>query len=671
MTAITIKGFRGKVPRRSERLLSAEYATEALNCKITSGRLDPLKGLQTVATMAAPVTTMYRYRNNAVDYWLTWSTMVDAVRSPTSNDLRNRVYYTGDGEPRMSSFADAINGGGPYPAGWFVLGVYIPTTKMTVAVTGGSAGTGVTQDSRAYIYTLVTQYGEEGAPSPASTIQSGYSNATWTLSGWETVPPNTGTVTGATVVTAGQVRVAMDTTRGLQQYERIVFANVVGMTDLNGVFTIAAVVDATHVDVTLSTIQTYTSGGTWARQAPHNTTNMTRRIYRSVAGTNAGSYLFVKEIPATDTTTVDSTLAGDLGAACPSYTSYTPPKNGHSLVALANGALAMLVGNQLCVSEQYKPYSWPIGNRSSFAGLGVGLTAAGNSVIILTDQYPLVGVCSVPEAIQVARIPTYAPCVAKLGIVDIGGACLYPSHDGLYMASPTLGANNLTESLYRYDEWQRLSPASFKAALFDERYYALHDPGTSSGKLLMMDMKEPDSVVELDATADSIYRNVYDGKLYLSRGKTILQWDADDSNRFLSFWQSAVFVTGAPSNFACAQVYAKYDDIVPADTTTSQANQVVINTGAVLGMLGATELGMYPLGATNLKDQVQTTVNRVQFSLVADGQIVFSKALTDSNPFRLPGFFRRETHQIQLSTSLPIYEVAVAGTMKELGVASQ
>ena len=51
MVAINIKAFRGQVPRMSDRLLQPNQATRAMNCKLTSGRLDPLRGLSLEATV--------------------------------------------------------------------------------------------------------------------------------------------------------------------------------------------------------------------------------------------------------------------------------------------------------------------------------------------------------------------------------------------------------------------------------------------------------------------------------------------------------------------------------------------------------------------------------------------------------------------------------------------
>lgn len=668
MTAIILKAFRGKVPRISERALKPNYAVEALNCKISRGRLDPIRGPSLVHTssLAQDIATMFRYRHGGADNWLVWSRPVDVVRSPTAQDSRGRLFFTGDGEPRMTSQADAISGGGPYPAAWFVLGVYAPTVAPTTSVTGGTGDV----ESRAYLYTLRTQYDEESAPSPAK-VQSGFINGTWNLSGMELPPPNSGTVSGAATVATGVVEVTMDTTRGLFQHEEVKFSGVVGMTDLNGTFAITSVVSNTKVRIALATSQTYSSGGSWARAAPHNLTGMKRCIYRTV-GTNT-DYKLVAEIDATTTSYDDTVAATALGRNLPTLASDPPPKNGHSLVALANGSLAMLAGNELCISEQYMPYSWPRANRYAFAGTGVALGAAGNSLIVLTDTYPVEAVATVPEAASLSRLPTYAPCVAKLGAVDIGGGIAYPSHDGLYVASPGGMVRNATEGLYRYDEWQAMNPATFKAAFFDQKYYAHHDgleAGTS--RLLVLDTAEPDSVTEVQETAGALYANPLDGKLYISKANKIHQWDADDSRRFLASWRSMDFQFGPAINFACAQVHAEYSQIAPLDTSAKTANQTLLDTGAdaIEGALGASDVGMYPLGASNLKEAPAESLNTVQFALMKDGTIIFSRSLTDSRPFRVPAGARGEVYAILVSASVPVHSAYVAQSMSELAQVS-
>jgi hypothetical protein len=663
MTALKVIAFQGEVPRTSARLLSEGQAVEALNCKITSGRLDPLRGLLLTNTslLADTIQSMYRYKFGAQLNWLVWDVSTDVVRSPTAQDALGRLFYTGDGEPRMTTYADAISGGGPYPAGFFVLGVVAPATAPTVAVTGGTG----TAETRAYVTTFVTQYAEESAPSP-SALGTGNTDGTWTISGLASPPPNSGAATAATANTPGSgfVTVTLNNTYGLAPYEQIEFSGIGGMTDLNGKFTITSIT-GNDVVVALDTAQTFTSSGTWARVAPHNTTGMKRRIYRS-AGTDA-TYFFVAEIDASTTSYVDAVAGVDLGEVIPAIDTGPPPKNGSSLVVLANGALAMLAANQICFSEQYKPYSWPIGNRYSFASDGVALCAADNSVIILTDQFPLVATATVPEAASLASLDTYAPCVSKRGTVDIGGGCAYPGHDGLYVATP-VSINKITERLYRIDEWKAINPTSFKAATYDGCYYAMHTGATGdTDRILKIDVHEPGSVTEVDERVDSLALNPWDGNLYVSKGSKIYQWDADDSNRYLTFWQSREYQLQHELNFSCAIVRAIYDDIVPVNNNTLTANTALLATSyGAAGCLNGAGVNVNAVNGSALQPVSSVTARRLQFSLMRRDQVVFSKSLTSSKPFKMKAGFKDNVYSLQIASSIPVYSVGVAQTIKEL-----
>ena len=57
------------------------------------------------------------------------------------------------------------------------LGVPAPSSAPTVSMTGGTG----TPESRAYIYTWVSEYGEEGPPSNPSAVTSGAPDGTWTV----------------------------------------------------------------------------------------------------------------------------------------------------------------------------------------------------------------------------------------------------------------------------------------------------------------------------------------------------------------------------------------------------------------------------------------------------------------------------------------------------------
>jgi hypothetical protein len=441
------------------------------------------------------------------------------------------------------------------------------------------------------------------------------------------------------------------------------------MTDLNTLLTVTNVPDATHVDVTLTTGQTYTSGGAWARRAAHNTTGMKRRIYRTV-GTNT-DYKYVAEIDATTTTYADSITSTNLGAACPTLNSWTPPKNLHSIRALANGALGGIAGNEICFSEPGKPHSWPLGNRYAFAGTGIATVAVGNSLIVLTDSFPILATATDPSQVSPSKMGVYAPCVSKAAVADAGDGAIYPSHDGLYSVGPG-GVQLLTAGIYRLEQWQAMKPTTMVATFHAGRYYAVHERGEDLPRYMMVyDRLDPDCVVEIDDAFDAIYANHFDGLLYAVKGQKVYQWDVDDTNRYLMFWQSAEFQFGPPVSFTAAQVQAEYEQIVPPDPSVLANNlALAANANNILGAWG-TESGILPFGATNLLDVLTETENRVQFNLLKDGVVVFTQDLAGSQPFRVPAGERGEVYSVQVVASIPVHSATVAQSMRELGRASE
>jgi hypothetical protein len=669
MAAVNIKAFRGAVPRISSRLLQPNQAEVADNCKLTSGSLEPLKGpLLVHSSLLDEVKTAYFWRaiidSRPQDNWLVWNSDVDIAKSLVPNDPLQRIYFSSeDFEPRMSTYNLAINSL-PYPTAWYALGVVAPTAAPTITPSGGSG----TLESRSYVYTYVTALGEESPPSPPSTVTNGYPNGTWSVTDMQVAPLNAGAVTGAVSIPGEQVRVTLNSTFGFSQYDTITFSGVGGMTDLNGTFRIQSLgPTANTLVINLNTAQTYTSGGSWAKTAPHNTVNMVKRIYRTVG--TSGTFLFVAEVAVTNPTYSDTVLAASLGEELPTVDASLPPKNLVSLISLPNGCLVGISGNEVCFSDPYVPYSWPIRNRYAFGGTGVKLVASGNSVIVLTDSYPILFTGSDPEAMSPSTMPTFAPCVSKRGVVDVGGGCMYPSFDGLWLASPGR-VDKITAKLYREEDWRLLNPESFVAGFSDGQYYAKYDTENSTF-IWLFDTLENDSVVRVEQSATYLLRSETDGELYFVVGKSIYKWDSSSNTRYTSDWVSAEIQAPRPLNFSAAQVHAGFDTVLPPNTADLEYNESIIgDVDLVGGSVNANSLLELEINGSNLRAVVLETEAVVQFTLYSNGQPVFVTDVRSSKPFRLPAGFLSEVYQVGITTSVPIYNVSIAESISELSQVS-
>lgn len=185
MAAIRLEKFQGLIPRSSDRLLPNMSATEAKNTKLLNGELRGYRALREAADFTAgsvdPVRRAFRVRDNAgvnPDTWLTFNSRdVDVVRSPLVNDTHDRYYWAGDGRPKMNTYARIYAGSSER-----YLGIPTPGSALSVVPPAG------TDETRAYVYTFVSAYGEEGPPSPP-TVASGKAG-TWALSGIDTTVPD-------------------------------------------------------------------------------------------------------------------------------------------------------------------------------------------------------------------------------------------------------------------------------------------------------------------------------------------------------------------------------------------------------------------------------------------------------------------------------------------------
>ncbi len=143
----------------------------AMNCRLGSGDLEPLRTLQEIISTTAATKTIYRYG----DHWLSWESEVDVVPGTIAADTARRTIYTGDRYPRQTDQSTALAAGiGPYPRVSYRLGVPMPAAKPGVAVSG--EGDAELLEERHYLYTHVSGWGEEGMPSAPSdrvTVQSG------------------------------------------------------------------------------------------------------------------------------------------------------------------------------------------------------------------------------------------------------------------------------------------------------------------------------------------------------------------------------------------------------------------------------------------------------------------------------------------------------------------
>lgn len=169
MAIIDISMMRGMVPRISDHLIPDDVGVVANNCHFNHGIISPFK-VDASAGVTLPSTPKTLYRHRA-EHWLQWNSYVDVIPSPVAQDPHGRIYYTDGSYPKVTNERMGF-GVGAKPTAWYRLGIIAPAAVGVGVVTppeGGEDDTITDDETRYYVRTFVSSFGEEGPPSREST----------------------------------------------------------------------------------------------------------------------------------------------------------------------------------------------------------------------------------------------------------------------------------------------------------------------------------------------------------------------------------------------------------------------------------------------------------------------------------------------------------------------
>jgi len=176
VAVITVSKFSGVSPMTPPRYLGNDAAQTALNCSVWLGSLQPIRGAAEITTdpltKTGTIKSIYRFGQDQTDetnYWFHWTTDVDVVQGFIAGDTSEKTYFTGDGAPKVTYAAAAIDTNDTnYPVVSYDLGVPKPSGTWPLITKGGTITPNTLPETRVYTCTYVNEWGEESAPYSAS-----------------------------------------------------------------------------------------------------------------------------------------------------------------------------------------------------------------------------------------------------------------------------------------------------------------------------------------------------------------------------------------------------------------------------------------------------------------------------------------------------------------------
>ena len=622
----TFSQFGGMLPRISPRLLPDQNAQFAQGTKLRSGALRPFNAPAQIAVYDEPASeyqTLYKYESGSDDLFLVFENDVDIARGPIANDQYNRSYMTGLDVPRVfdsslvSDPATTVDSSNSYT-------IKIPVgSAASLAVSGTGTGEIV---SRAYVYTYIREWPDtkfdEGAPS---------------------LPAQDGSGNNYIDVQIGET-------------------------------------------VTISDIE----------DAPNQSDNAVSKIaiYRAVTGSTDVQYQLVHEfgiddvknapggtldgvtwVPGSQTFTYDDTKTdSELGDVLVSTTWVAPSDNLRGLISLRNGSLVAFEDNVVHFSEPYQPHAWPTEYQVTLDYDIIGLGAFGNTVVVMTEQYPFLLNAQDPSLVIPQPTQSTAPCLSKRGIVNYENTVYYPSADGL-MAVSSGGIRNVTQSLFTHDEWLIYAPSTFESAIQDGRYFSYYtNEETNDSGFLIIDIEEGLGGVSTEAFgASAFYVDKRLDTLYFVSedlgGWKLWEWEGLPSTRVMT-WRSKILVSSiGPTNMVGCRVRA--DFLSEADIANLNQALEDIATQNPDDFDGAINEVTYNYFTFNgdVFDQVRNDydiVPTLNIRYFVDGAEIHSQSVESNEPFKLPAGITGTEFEVEVTSNLTVHQVDIATSMTEL-----
>lgn len=662
MPATRITGPGGIIPRLAPRQLPPEAAQVAANVSVLPGEWRPLRMPQLTWSPSSTLTALRSIYRVDDETWWAWTVPhVRVERAPLEGEPR--FVISGNGCPAVTTKALSLPlSASGTPGQTRALGIPAPVAAPTVNHSGGS---GAAVD-RFYVYTFVSDWQEESAPSPPSALTAGKVDGTWAITGMVDTPPNTGSITAASK-TATTVTPTTSAAHFRRVGDTVVITGIVGMTDLNGTHVITAVPAPNQFTVALATAQTYSSGGTWTAPVPWGP--CTKRIYRT-AGTLADFQLVAEGVSGTsyNDTLTDAQIPG---ASLITEDWQPPPANLTGIVSMPDGNLVGWIegGRTLCWCEPFQPHAWPTSYRRRVADDIVGIAPFQQSLGVVTTGMPILFTGIDPTALTPTRHLKPFPGLSRASVCSIADGLVFATRTGL--ARMDLGGVDVfTEGLFLPDQWHALQPANINCAFDGARLFI----GTPVElRLFTINLVDGGAMVTAYQRQDCTWADPRSGALYFSVGARVYEFDALDNAPQWMDWQSREILMPRPGNLGAARV--ERDPVFEEEARVAllaEREEVIARNLAVMASVGGGRgaIARRGINALDINGSVLEALPdadpSINFQLFVDGRLIFSATIPNDNAFRLPSGYKGHFFSVRLQANTQVRAVVVGDTPQSL-----
>jgi len=619
MSKIQIDTFKGILPKLGNDKLPNEQAQVANDVKTASGELKAYRRSSSDISLAgSSYKSLFEYLEGGNNHWVYYDSIVHWVRSPIANDEFERMYTTGSTSQYKAFVNDLISGSFDFTTDFYYPGAPAAVAPAISYTNGGSS-------YRAYFYTYVSRYSEEGPPSALVETVDGVGAADWDGSSSPVLGPfvepdsDDGHLKGAAVGgNSASLRIYRTSATGEGTAEFLLVDEIV--------------IDAT-----------------------------------GPASTAWGSYTYT-----------DTKVDTELGAVCSSIFYDRCPDDLSGLRGHPNGFFAAFKDNVIYFSEPFAPWAWPEDYQIPIDQEIIGIGIFGSTVVVCTDGFLYTFAGPHPTSLYKKK-HSFQPCLSQRAIVETDDGVMYPSLEGFQLVSAN-GVHNVTRDMFKPEDWVDYELETMHGTWYNKAYYGFYKSADHDGHIIIDFLNSAITTgigyhyAAHVALLDGIFRTVVVSNFEAPTTLYISTWDTNPQSYRNFEWKSKRYILEKPKNFKVAQIiidtdfYTNVADTIAdeGDLVTSNATNWAANT-QLEGPFNSALLNAQEVNGDNLNSLTTLFVqDYILFTIIVDGVNKWTKQINNSNMFKLPRGFKNKKWEFKLQGMIPVKRLTVATSTEEI-----
>lgn len=252
-----------------------------------------------------------------------------------------------------------------------------------------------------------------------------------------------------------------------------------------------------------------------------------RRIYKVITGTETEAIQFVAEQERVGSRFLEAYfIVKDEDAGEIITQIEAPPWTLGDILWMPGGFYAGVdrsTNRTVCLSDVNLPYSWPLAYQYTVKDDIVGIALIGNTLAVLTTGSPWIVSGTAPEAMSVTSLSSPYACVSKESICTLGNTVFYASHTGIYgITEGSSAVQPLTNTWWTAEAWQAMRPETCRMVAHDQALFLWFtaEDGTTQGYIIDFNVDNTiKAVTTHDEPAGCLFEDVANGTLcYVRKG---------------------------------------------------------------------------------------------------------------------------------------------------------